>query len=43
VVAAEVRERLAVRKQKTNRVHMKKFKLKKLNEIEGKSNTVLKL
>jgi hypothetical protein len=42
VVAPEVRERLAVSKQKTHRVHMERFKLKKLNKIEGKRSIMLK-
>jgi hypothetical protein len=33
---SKVRGRLAVSKQTTHRVHMERFKLKKLNEIEGK-------
>jgi hypothetical protein len=33
---ALVRERLAVSKQTTHRVHMERFNLKKLNEVEGK-------
>jgi hypothetical protein len=36
LVAAKVRERLAVSKQTTHSVHMERFNLKKLNEIEGK-------
>ncbi|PNF22675.1 hypothetical protein B7P43_G07120 [Cryptotermes secundus] len=36
LVVAKVRERLAVIKQTTQRVHMERFKLKKLNELEGK-------
>jgi hypothetical protein len=35
-VVAKVRERLAVSKQRTHRVHMERFNLKKLNEVEGK-------
>jgi hypothetical protein len=35
-VVAKVRKRLAMSKQTTHRVHMKKFNLKKLNEVEGK-------
>jgi hypothetical protein len=34
LVVAKVR--LAVRKQTTHRVHLERFKLKKLNEVEGK-------
>jgi hypothetical protein len=33
---AKVRERLAVTKQTTHRVHTERFNLKKLNEVEGK-------
>jgi hypothetical protein len=36
LVVAKVRERLAVSKQATHRVHMERFNLKKLNEVEGK-------
>jgi hypothetical protein len=36
VVVANVRERLAVSKQTTHRVHMERFRLKKLNEVDGK-------
>jgi hypothetical protein len=36
LVVAEVRERLAVSKQTTHRVHMERFYLKKLSEVEGK-------
>jgi hypothetical protein len=32
----KVRKRLAVSKQTAYRVHMDKFNLKKLNEVEGK-------
>jgi hypothetical protein len=35
LVVAKVRERLAVSKQTTHRVHMERFDLKKLNEVEG--------
>jgi hypothetical protein len=35
-VVAEVRERLSVSKQTMLRFHMERFKLKKLNEVEGK-------
>jgi hypothetical protein len=35
-VVAKVRERLAVSKQATHRVHMERFNLKKLSEVEGK-------
>jgi hypothetical protein len=33
---ANVRERLAVNKQRSQSFHMERFNLKKLNEIEGK-------
>jgi hypothetical protein len=33
---AEVRERLAVNKQRSHRLHMERFNLKKLNQVEGK-------
>jgi hypothetical protein len=33
-VVAKVRERLAVSKQTTQRFHMERFNLKKLNEVE---------
>jgi hypothetical protein len=36
LVLAKVRERLAVNKQMSHRIHMERFNLKKLNEIEGK-------
>jgi hypothetical protein len=36
LVVAKFRERLAVSKQATHRVHMERFNLKKLNEVEGK-------
>jgi hypothetical protein len=36
LVVAKVRERLAVSKQTTQRVHMERFSLKKLNEIQDK-------
>jgi hypothetical protein len=36
LVVTEVRERLAVSEQTTHRVHMERFTLKKLNEVEGK-------
>jgi hypothetical protein len=35
-VVAKVRERLAVSKQTTQRVHMERLNLKILNEVEGK-------
>ncbi|PNF40100.1 hypothetical protein B7P43_G10719 [Cryptotermes secundus] len=36
LVVAKVRERLAESKQTPHRVHMERFNLKKLNEVEGK-------
>jgi hypothetical protein len=36
LIVAKVRERLAVSKQTTHRVHMESFSVKKLNEVEGK-------
>ncbi|PNF18193.1 hypothetical protein B7P43_G18102 [Cryptotermes secundus] len=36
LVVAKVRERLAVSKQSTHRVHTERCNLKKLNEVEGK-------
>jgi hypothetical protein len=33
---AEFRDRLAVNKQTTHKVHMERFDLKKLNKVEGK-------
>ncbi|PNF35344.1 hypothetical protein B7P43_G02564 [Cryptotermes secundus] len=36
LVVAKVRERLAVSKQTTHTVHMERFNLKELNEVEGK-------
>jgi hypothetical protein len=34
--SAKIRERLAVSKQTTHRIHMEGFNLKKLKEVEGK-------
>jgi hypothetical protein len=36
MVVAKVRERLAVNKQRSQRFHMERFNLKKLNEVESK-------
>jgi hypothetical protein len=36
LVVAKVRERLTVNKQRSQRFHMEKFNLKKLNNVEGK-------
>jgi hypothetical protein len=38
LVVAKVKERLAVNKQRTQRFHVVRFSLKKLNEVEGKEN-----
>jgi hypothetical protein len=35
-MVAKVKESLAVNKQRTQRFHMEKFNLKKLNLVEGK-------
>jgi hypothetical protein len=35
-VVAKVRDRLAARKQSSQRVHMERFSLKKLNDVEDK-------
>jgi hypothetical protein len=35
-MVVKVRERLAVSTQTTHRVHMERFSLKKLSEVEGK-------
>jgi hypothetical protein len=43
LLVAKIRERLAVSKQTTQRVHMERFNLKKLNEVEGKEQIVLQL
>jgi hypothetical protein len=43
LVAAKFRERLAVSKQTTHRVHMERINLKKLNEVEGKEQTTCKI
>jgi hypothetical protein len=36
LVAAKIRERLAVNKQGSHKFHMERFNLQKLNEVEGK-------
>jgi hypothetical protein len=41
-VEAKVRERLAVNKQRSHRFHMERFNLKKFNQVQGKSNFVLR-
>jgi hypothetical protein len=35
-VVVKVRERLAVKKQRSHRLDMERFSLKKINEVEGK-------
>jgi hypothetical protein len=37
LVVAKLRERLVVKKQKSHRIHMKRFSLNKLNEVEGRA------
>jgi hypothetical protein len=43
LVVAKVRERLAVNKQRSHRFCSERFKLKKLNEIEGKEQFCVEL
>jgi hypothetical protein len=40
---AKVRDRLAMSKQTTHRVHMERFSLKKLNKAEGKEQYHVKI
>jgi hypothetical protein len=40
---AKARERLAVSKQTTHKVHMEKFDLKKLNKVEGICGLVVRV
>jgi hypothetical protein len=40
---AKVRERLAETKQIAHRVHMERFNLKKLNEVEGKGQYLVEI
>jgi hypothetical protein len=42
LVVTKVRERPAVSKQTTHRVHMERFNLKKLNEVDGRKHIMLK-
>jgi hypothetical protein len=42
-VVAKVRERLAVNKQTTHRVHMERLNPKKLKKVEGKEEYRLKI
>jgi hypothetical protein len=39
LVVAKVRERLAENKQRSQRFHMERFNLKKLNDVEGKEQS----
>jgi hypothetical protein len=43
VVVAEVREREALSKQTTHTVHVERFSLKKLNEVEGKEQSCVEI
>jgi hypothetical protein len=43
LVVAKIRERLAVRKRRTHRVHMERFNFKKLNEVVGKEQYRVKI
>jgi hypothetical protein len=40
---AEVRDRLAVSKRTAHRIHMERFNLKKLNEVEGNEQYRVKI
>jgi hypothetical protein len=42
-VVAKVREKLAVNKQRSQRFHMERFNLKKLNDVEGKEQFRVKV
>jgi hypothetical protein len=42
LVVAKVRERLAANKQRSQGFHMERYNLKKLNEVEGKEQFVLR-
>jgi hypothetical protein len=42
LVVAKVRERLAVNKQRSQRFNTERFNLKKLNNVEGKEQIVLR-
>jgi hypothetical protein len=42
-VVANNRGRLAVSKQTTHRIHMERFNLKKLNEVEGKEQYLIEI
>jgi HD superfamily phosphodiesterase len=43
LVVAKLRERLALNKQTTHRIHTEKFSLKKLNEVEGREQYRFKI
>jgi hypothetical protein len=40
---AKVGERIAVNKQKSRKFHMKRFNLKKLNEVKGKEQYIVEV
>jgi hypothetical protein len=42
LVVAKIRERIAVNKQGSHKFHMERFNLKKLNEVDGKDNIMLR-
>jgi hypothetical protein len=42
-VVAKVRERLAVNKQRSHSIHMERFNLKTLNEVEGKEKYLVEV
>jgi hypothetical protein len=42
LVVTKVRESLAINKQRSHKFHVERFNLKKLNEIDGKENFVLR-
>jgi hypothetical protein len=43
LVVAKVRKRLTVNKQRSQRFHMERFNLKKLNEVEGKEQFLVEV
>jgi hypothetical protein len=43
LLVANVRERLEVSKQTAHRIHMERFNLKKLNEVEGKEQCCVEI
>jgi hypothetical protein len=42
-VVVNIRERLAVNKQRSHTLHMEKFNLKKLNDVEGKEQYLVEV